>query len=345
MEDIAKQLTRIRKKDKDRPRKKITILGAGMAGLAAAYELKNLGHDVQVFEASDRVGGRVWTKRFDSGQYHEFGAMRIPKAHDYTHHYVKELELKLRPFVTSHQEKDCWYDIRGVVTRIENAQKNLLPHFKLSDDERKLVDGPDCVIPALFGFAVSSELRALSDEARKALFGPTLYSGVLTDLDCKSLGDLLKERLSGPDAMELIGATTGLEVWWDRCLTMFIRDEIVGTGAPLEEIVGGMDLLPTKLAKKVHGSRIHLNSPVRAIRATDDGVSLSIEQNGKVTHHNADFVLCTIPFSVLRHLQIDGISLGKRKAIRNLSYASASKVLLHCKTRFWETGPDPILGG
>jgi hypothetical protein len=54
MDSIAKQLARIAKTDKDRPRKKVTILGAGMAGLAAAYELKNLGHDVQVFEASDR---------------------------------------------------------------------------------------------------------------------------------------------------------------------------------------------------------------------------------------------------------------------------------------------------
>ena len=66
-------------------RKQVVVLGAGMAGLVAAYELKRQGHDVVVLEAQNRVGGRVLTCReFAPGLYAEFGAMRIPRSHDLT---------------------------------------------------------------------------------------------------------------------------------------------------------------------------------------------------------------------------------------------------------------------
>jgi len=77
MSAIDEQLVHIRNSDDGRPRKKVTILGAGMAGLAAAYELQKLGHAVTVLEASNRAGGRVWTKRFNEDdpdhEYHELG--------------------------------------------------------------------------------------------------------------------------------------------------------------------------------------------------------------------------------------------------------------------------------
>src|SRR5580700_7537447 len=58
---------------------KIIIIGAGMAGLCAAYELEKRGHTVTILEAdTTQVGGRVRTMRFPDGQYGELGAMRIP---------------------------------------------------------------------------------------------------------------------------------------------------------------------------------------------------------------------------------------------------------------------------
>ena len=82
------------------PARKVLILGAGMAGLVAGYELSKLGHDVTILEARTRPGGRVHTLRepFSDGLYAEAGAARIPDNHELTLKYVKEFELPLEPF-------------------------------------------------------------------------------------------------------------------------------------------------------------------------------------------------------------------------------------------------------
>jgi monoamine oxidase len=81
------------------PAKKVLILGAGLAGLVAAYELSQTGHDVTILEARMRPGGRVHTLRenFSDGLYAEAGAARIPDSHDQTLKYVKLFNLPLEP--------------------------------------------------------------------------------------------------------------------------------------------------------------------------------------------------------------------------------------------------------
>src|SRR5947208_332574 len=79
--------------------KKILILGAGMAGLVAGYELSQAGHDVTILETRMRPGGRVHTLRepFSDGLYAEAGAARIPDNHEFTLRYVKLFDLLLEP--------------------------------------------------------------------------------------------------------------------------------------------------------------------------------------------------------------------------------------------------------
>ncbi|HJQ33040.1 MAG TPA: FAD-dependent oxidoreductase [Pyrinomonadaceae bacterium] len=79
--------------------RKVVVLGAGLAGLAAGYELTKAGHDVKVLEAQERPGGRVLTLRvFDGSVYADAGAARIPDNHEWTLRYVKEFGLRLLPF-------------------------------------------------------------------------------------------------------------------------------------------------------------------------------------------------------------------------------------------------------
>jgi monoamine oxidase len=80
--------------------KKILVAGAGLAGLVAAYELTQAGHDVTVLEARTRPGGRVLTLReqFSDGLYAEAGASRIHATHYLTLKYVRAFGLALAPF-------------------------------------------------------------------------------------------------------------------------------------------------------------------------------------------------------------------------------------------------------
>jgi len=79
--------------------KKVIVVGGGLSGLVAAYELKKLGHNVTVLEAQERIGGRVITLRnFADNLWADAGAARIPLDHDLTHRYIKEFGLELIPF-------------------------------------------------------------------------------------------------------------------------------------------------------------------------------------------------------------------------------------------------------
>lgn len=83
--------------------KKIIIIGAGIAGLSAGYELTQLGHQVTILEAQARPGGRIQTLRepFADGLYAEAGAARIPDNHDLVLKYVKLFGLPLEPMYPS----------------------------------------------------------------------------------------------------------------------------------------------------------------------------------------------------------------------------------------------------
>jgi monoamine oxidase len=76
-------------------RLKAVVVGAGFAGLAAAHALTDAGAEVVVFEARDRVGGRVWSHALDDGSVVELGAEFILPGHDTVRRYADELGLRL----------------------------------------------------------------------------------------------------------------------------------------------------------------------------------------------------------------------------------------------------------
>jgi len=83
--------------------KRVVILGAGLAGLAAGWELKGAGHEVIILEAQLHPGGRVHTIRegLSDDLYAEAGAGRIPNTHSITREWVKHFGLELEPFFPS----------------------------------------------------------------------------------------------------------------------------------------------------------------------------------------------------------------------------------------------------
>ena len=123
----AAQVERLQRRG---PVQQVIVLGAGLAGLCAAYELQTLGHSVSVLEAQTRPGGRVRTLRepFPPGLYTEAGAESIPGVHDLTQHYAREFGLRLAPFSVSGARS--FYHVRG--QRIAPGDQAVWP-FDLTD--------------------------------------------------------------------------------------------------------------------------------------------------------------------------------------------------------------------
>ncbi|MGH9665748.1 MAG: flavin monoamine oxidase family protein, partial [Bryobacteraceae bacterium] len=96
----ASGLLRIKRPERRGVAQRILIVGGGLAGLCSAYELSQQGHEVLLFEAQTRPGGRVKTLRegLGFGLTAEAGAARIPDTHDFTLHYIREFGLELEPF-------------------------------------------------------------------------------------------------------------------------------------------------------------------------------------------------------------------------------------------------------
>jgi hypothetical protein len=82
--------------------RKVVVLGGGLAGLAAAWNLMRRGYEVVVLEAQARGGGRVQTIRepFKNGGYAEAGAVRIPSTHDWTMKYIRLMGLESKLWTT-----------------------------------------------------------------------------------------------------------------------------------------------------------------------------------------------------------------------------------------------------
>ena len=117
--------------------KRVLVVGAGLAGLSAAFELTQAGHDVTVLEARTRPGGRVHTLRdpFADGLYAEAGAARIPNHHHFTLKYAELFGLTLDPFAPP--DVPSVYHVRGQRIRVTPGQKVDWP-YDLTAEERAL---------------------------------------------------------------------------------------------------------------------------------------------------------------------------------------------------------------
>ena len=146
--------------------KKIIIIGAGMAGLSAGYELTQLGHDVTILEARARPGGRVHTLRepFDDGLYAEAGAARIPEDHNLTLKYVKLFNLPLEPMYPTNTLSALKFD-SGTMRKIsmdgftDVLGKNFGSELDGSPTRWSKIKGGNDLLPKAFATNLRNKIR------------------------------------------------------------------------------------------------------------------------------------------------------------------------------------------
>jgi len=318
--------------------KNIIILGAGLAGLAAAYELTNSGHTVTILEARSRPGGRAYTMRdrFSDGLFVEAGPVYVVDQDLYTRHYMEELELPLLS-LASHQmatpqEEGAFYFLRGKRVRSVAGEKTDWP-LELTEEEERA---------GLLGIREKYVLPFYKEMGDgESLDWP---AADIAKLDQITYAEFLRNQGASSAAIELLGLnylnmngdgihkTSALYLLRDGARSQTLRDWYV--------IQGGTDNLPKAFAAKLKNN-IRYGVPAIGIEQDKQQVSVTFVEAGTPQTISADYVISTIPLSVLRHpntrMKIrPAFSPLKRRAIREIPYTSMSRVYLQSKTRFWE---------
>lgn len=324
--------------------KKVTVIGAGIAGLVTAYELERLGHHVEVIEASREIGGRIHTHRFhrggQAGPFAELGAMRIPAGHRLTMHYIAELGLqdRVREFRTLFSDDAAYLPSSSGYLRVRDAHRTLVDEFAAGLPDRRYRPGT-----LLFGAWLDASIRAIAPRQFYAALRDEIGVELLNLVDRIDLAPYLRGGAGNRiDLHALFADHPRVRSSCPPRLERFLDDVLDETGSTIVRLQDGMDILPRRLAARIRG-RISTGQEVLGIDVQDDAVVLRIRQGGRTFAKTCDYVVCTVPFTVLRRMHLTGFDQDKLDIVHQTKYWPATKIAFHCREAFWEK--DGISGG
>jgi monoamine oxidase len=305
------------------PRRRIIVVGAGLAGLSAAYELGLVGYDVTILEARTRPGGRVYTMRepFSDGLYAEAGAARIQDSHAFTLRYVKQFNLALDPFFPMDGARVTRVAGRRIVQPpgrpVDLAQ---LP-LAFSPEELKLGLGGS------LGKYLFSHLGELGD--------PTIASWPSSDFSRfeMPIADFCLRQGASPALTSMVAL--GHDLGGMSALHLLRDAAIAATTKQWFKIRGGNDLLPKAFAA-VLADRIRYGAPVVRIEQDSTTVRVTHLRAETPVTIEADYVVCAMPLPVMRRVEVAPVlSAAKRAAIDQVDFMPMARVFLQSRTRFW----------
>jgi len=334
----------------------VLILGAGLAGLCAAYELRKAGYEVRVLEYNDRPGGRTWSLyggdvytelggftqevQFDKGLYFNPGPWRIPHHHAALLHYCRLFNVALEPFCqvnynayvhsstafdgAPQRYRAVEADFNGHVAELlaKSARQSALDQAVTRDDQEVLLE-------ALRGWGALDANYA---------YKPGLLTSARRGYAIDPGGGLAPPPV--PSAPAALSALLHSHLW-----TAISAGHNYEFQSLVFQPVGGMGMIAKAFGRAVEGL-VQCNAKVTEIRQDDHGVAVSFEDaktGGAPRQVKADWCVCTIPASVLSQIPMD-VKAPLRKAIDALFYESSVKVGLQFKRRFWEED-EAIYGG
>ncbi|MFI5748136.1 flavin monoamine oxidase family protein [Streptomyces sp. NPDC051644] len=349
---LSKGLPRSRKDPK-----KVLVVGAGPAGLTAAHLLRNAGHTVTVIEANgNRVGGRIKTFRkgghenakapfADPKQYAEAGAMRIPDSHPLVTGLMDGFDLKRRRFYLVDVDTEgrpanhTWIHVNGIrMRKADYAQK------------------PQAINRS-FGVPAEFENKTAATIVREAFApvrkefegkeGSELVKGwarVIQQYGHWSMFRFLTEAAKLDErTVDLIGTVENLTSRLHLAFVhSFIGASLISPDTAFFELPDGTATLADAMYKRVKDI-VRLDRRATRISYGEDRVRVETVSEGRDGKplvretFTGDRAIITVPFSGLRHIPVaPALSYGKRRAITEIHYDAATKVLLEFSLRWWE---------
>jgi monoamine oxidase len=319
---------------------KVVILGGGIAGLVAAYELGKAGYSCSVLEARERPGGRNWTVRngttikfkdgtvqtasWQDSSYFNAGPARLPSIHKTMLGYCRELGVPLEVEVNTSrssllqsdaafggkaiEQREAINDTRGHVSELlaKCIRKNALDQEFSKDDQERML----------------AFLRTYGDLKPDYSYTGSQRSGVAKPAGAGPTAEVLRPPL---DMHALLDA----DFW-----TGMLFEEMLDMQATMFQPVGGMDRIPYAFAKQL-GDVVQYGAQVQEIRKMEHGVRVSYtDKSGAAKTIQADYCICALPISILKTIPND-FSPRIKQAIADVGYDSAYKVAWESR-RFWE---------
>ena len=327
--------------------KRVVILGAGIAGLVAAYELRKAGFECTILESRKRPGGRNWTIRNGSqvqftdgivqncdwlnGSYFNAGPARIPSIHTHLLGYCRELGVPLEVEVNTSrsalmqadtlndgnavQQRQVVHDTRGYLAELltKALNRHTLDDELSKEESARLID-------FLHGFG---DLNA------GGKYVGTTRAGFTTPRGAGPAQSVLRKPLS---LSELLAADFSKGEFYE---------EQIDWQATMFQPIGGMDRIPHAFARSL-ANLIHYDSPVTEIITSDSGVTVAYSKSGTPRTIMADFCICTIPIAVLAQTK-NNFSPETRRAFTGMPMTAQYKIAWE-SPRFWEK-ENNIYGG
>jgi monoamine oxidase len=304
----------------------VLVVGAGLSGLAAAFELERAGHEVTVLEARSRPGGRVHTVRdpFADELYAEVGAVGFSQAYRVANRYIDELGLERREFYFPPLA-----DLHHLGGRRFSAGPDSPADWpwKLTDEERRL--GPIGIV-----------VRYLSDTMLPRVSGAGAWDEPpLSELDEISLAEYMRGQGASEGAIRVVEHTQyfGTRPEETSALSVAMSDiPLFYSGAGLFVLAGGNDRLPTAMARRLR-HHVRYGLEVREIDSADDGVQVRGLHSDRPFELSADRVIVTVPAPVLRGIRIaPALPSDQAEAVERLPYRDIVRAQFQVRRRFWE---------